>query len=154
MAKTANQESVSAPVRKVRRHLQRPKNVVVLARLPKRRPNNVAKVRVKKPEQPLAGKSHLEPGDHTQLLVAERNLSVLKACYERDSAQADLLKLQAQIQVKAIEQKLNESYLKHQQAVTLHRQLADDIALRYAISWKTCCFEPNSGEIKELPPEP
>lgn len=114
----------------------------------------MSKCKVKKLESPQAGNTHLSAGDHVQMLVAERNVSVAKANLERDSAQADLLKLQAKLQLQAIEQKMNDSYGKHEQAKALHRKLSDDVAVRYALDWQQTCFEPATGELRTLPPEP
>jgi hypothetical protein len=106
---------------------------------------------IRAPKAPNAGASTLAANDHVALLVAERNLSVTRANWERDQAQAEVFRLRAAEQARSVDGKLADSYAKAQQAQDAHRRLAAQVAEAYAIDWAQVAYEPHTGALNTLP---
>ena len=107
------------------------------------------KARKTAPEK--AGETYLTPADHVAMLTADKDAAVAAVEAERDAAKLQAFRLQTQLQVQQAEDALKEKRAHAQAMACARRDLATQMADRYAISWTDTALEPTSGQLVAIP---
>lgn len=103
--------------------------------------------------EPATGNAdiYLSPADHVATVLADKDAAVAAAEVERDAARLQSFRLQTQMQVQQAEAALKEKRTHAQAMHVARRDLAAEIAQRYAINWQTHAIEPLTGQLVEVP---
>lgn len=85
------------------------------------------------------------------MVAADKDAAVAALEVERDVAKLQAFRMQTQMQVMQAEEALKVTRSHAQALAVARRDLAADVAARYAISWDTHVLSPLTGEILEAP---
>lgn len=105
----------------------------------------------KTPFEVAPGDKYLSPADHVATVLADKDAAVAAAEVERDTAKLQAFRMQTQLQIQQAEEALKEKRTHAQALAVARRDLATQIAERYAVSWTDTALEPTSGQLVAIP---